>query len=153
MIKLGTNLPEHLIGTDQGALAEFLRAIKELGYGPEPYCIADALMYADGKPIVEMTNMALKITGLTREKLDAIWGAFSSSPPLSGEGPGEGFPPATASSPSPSSPTRTRTKPATSPPASVGRSGWPSGGTPGTGGTSASAWGSGSTPRRRSGFA
>ena len=27
MVKLGTNLPEHLIGTDQGALAEFLGAL------------------------------------------------------------------------------------------------------------------------------
>jgi probable F420-dependent oxidoreductase len=32
MVKLGTNLPEHLIGTDQGALAEFLRALEEMGY-------------------------------------------------------------------------------------------------------------------------
>ncbi len=32
MIKLGTNLPEHLIGKDQGALAEFLSAIEDLGY-------------------------------------------------------------------------------------------------------------------------
>ena len=32
--------------------------VKELGYGPEPFCIADALMYADGKPIVEITNMS-----------------------------------------------------------------------------------------------
>ena len=32
MIKLGTGLPEHLIGVDQGALAEFLRGIEELGY-------------------------------------------------------------------------------------------------------------------------
>ena len=31
-VKLGTNLPEHLIGQDQGALAEFLAAIEELGY-------------------------------------------------------------------------------------------------------------------------
>jgi probable F420-dependent oxidoreductase len=31
--KLGTNLPEHLIGTDPGALAEFLRALEDLGYG------------------------------------------------------------------------------------------------------------------------
>ena len=28
MIRLGTNLPEHLIGTDQGALAEFLRPLE-----------------------------------------------------------------------------------------------------------------------------
>ena len=33
MVKLGTNLPEHLIGTDHGALAEFLSGIEELGYG------------------------------------------------------------------------------------------------------------------------
>ena len=33
MVKLGTNLPEHLIGNDQGALAEFLAGVEELGYG------------------------------------------------------------------------------------------------------------------------
>jgi probable F420-dependent oxidoreductase len=33
MVKLGTNLPEHLIGTDQGALVEFLAGLEELGYG------------------------------------------------------------------------------------------------------------------------
>ena len=32
MVKLGTNLPEHLIGTDPGALTEFLQAIEGLGY-------------------------------------------------------------------------------------------------------------------------
>ena len=32
MVQLGTNLPEHLIGTDAGALAEFLTAIEDLGY-------------------------------------------------------------------------------------------------------------------------
>jgi 3-hydroxymyristoyl/3-hydroxydecanoyl-(acyl carrier protein) dehydratase len=49
--------------------------VKELGYRPEPYCLADALMYADGKPIVEITNMSLRMTGLTRERLEAIWSA------------------------------------------------------------------------------
>jgi probable F420-dependent oxidoreductase len=32
MVKLGTNLPEHLIGTDHGALAEFLSALESMGY-------------------------------------------------------------------------------------------------------------------------
>ena len=41
--------------------------VKELGYRPEPYCLADALMYADGKPIVEITNMSLRMSGLDRE--------------------------------------------------------------------------------------
>ncbi len=47
--------------------------IKELGYGPEPFCIADALMYADGKPIVEITNMSLRMSGLTRAMLETMW--------------------------------------------------------------------------------
>jgi acyl transferase domain-containing protein/3-hydroxymyristoyl/3-hydroxydecanoyl-(acyl carrier protein) dehydratase len=49
--------------------------VKEIGYRPEPYVIADALMYADGKPIVEITNMSLRYTGLTREHLRATWAA------------------------------------------------------------------------------
>ena len=40
--------------------------VRELGYRPEPFCVADALMYADGKPIVEITNMTLRMSGLTR---------------------------------------------------------------------------------------
>ena len=32
-IKLGTNLPEHLIATEPEALKDFLQAIEELGYG------------------------------------------------------------------------------------------------------------------------
>jgi probable F420-dependent oxidoreductase len=32
-VKLGTNLPEHLIGTDHGALAAFLQALEGLGFG------------------------------------------------------------------------------------------------------------------------
>jgi 3-hydroxymyristoyl/3-hydroxydecanoyl-(acyl carrier protein) dehydratase len=61
-------------------------SIKELGYGPEPYCVADALMYADGKPIVEIGNMTLRMTGLSREKLDAIWDSAPPSPPAAAGG-------------------------------------------------------------------
>jgi probable F420-dependent oxidoreductase len=32
MVKLGTNLPEHLLGKDQGALTAFLQGLEELGY-------------------------------------------------------------------------------------------------------------------------
>ena len=53
-------------------------SVRELGYGPEPFCVADALMYADGKPIVEITNMSLRMTGLSLEALKGIWGP---SPP------------------------------------------------------------------------
>jgi 3-hydroxymyristoyl/3-hydroxydecanoyl-(acyl carrier protein) dehydratase len=66
--------------------------IREIGYRPEPYVICDALMYADGKPIVEITGMSARLTGTTREQLEALW---SVSPPLPlGEGRGEGMKPA-----------------------------------------------------------
>ncbi|WZP00443.1 beta-ketoacyl synthase N-terminal-like domain-containing protein [Isosphaeraceae bacterium EP7] len=55
-------------------------SIKELGYGPEPYAIVDALMYADGKPIVEITDMSLRFEGLTLETLQATWAGRQASP-------------------------------------------------------------------------
>ncbi|MFM8275247.1 MAG: beta-ketoacyl synthase N-terminal-like domain-containing protein [Gemmata sp.] len=63
--------------------------VKELGYGPEPFCIADALMYADGRPIVEITNMTLRMSGLTREQLAATWAARPARPAPLAEGKGE----------------------------------------------------------------
>ncbi|MDF1580748.1 MAG: beta-ketoacyl synthase N-terminal-like domain-containing protein [Desulfuromonadales bacterium] len=48
-------------------------SIKELGYAPEPFAIGDALMFADGKPIVEIPNMSLRLAGLTREKVERLW--------------------------------------------------------------------------------
>ncbi len=53
--------------------ASYRVEIKEAGYRPEPYVIADALMYADGVAIVQMTNMSLQLTGLTREKVESLW--------------------------------------------------------------------------------
>jgi 3-hydroxymyristoyl/3-hydroxydecanoyl-(acyl carrier protein) dehydratase len=47
--------------------------IREIGYRPEPYVIVDALMYADGKPIVEITSMSARLTGTTKEQLLQIW--------------------------------------------------------------------------------
>jgi PfaB family protein len=65
--------------------------IREIGYRPEPYVIVDALMYADGKAIVEITNMSARLTGTTREKLQALWQAKRLLP-LQGEGrDGDGF--------------------------------------------------------------
>lgn len=48
-------------------------SIRELGYGPEPYAVCDALMYADGRPIVEITSMSVRLTGAGREQLAALW--------------------------------------------------------------------------------
>lgn len=64
--------------------ASYRVAIKEIGYrsGPQrpdgrseqvPYVLADALMYADGVAIVQMTNMSLQVTGLSRERMESIW--------------------------------------------------------------------------------
>ena len=53
--------------------AVFELAVKELGYRPEPYAIADATMYADGKPIVEVIDMSLRLTGMTREGVERLW--------------------------------------------------------------------------------
>jgi 3-hydroxymyristoyl/3-hydroxydecanoyl-(acyl carrier protein) dehydratase len=47
--------------------------IKELGYRPEPFAIADVLMLADGKPVVEITDLSVRLTGQTREGLRRLW--------------------------------------------------------------------------------
>jgi acyl transferase domain-containing protein/3-hydroxymyristoyl/3-hydroxydecanoyl-(acyl carrier protein) dehydratase len=47
--------------------------LQERGYRPEPYAIADALLYADGKPIVEITGLSLRLSGLDRERVTDLW--------------------------------------------------------------------------------
>jgi len=47
--------------------------IDRLGYDPEPFVIATASMFADGKHVVQMEGMSVCIKGLTKERLDAIW--------------------------------------------------------------------------------
>jgi acyl transferase domain-containing protein/3-hydroxymyristoyl/3-hydroxydecanoyl-(acyl carrier protein) dehydratase len=54
-------------------------AIKEMGDDPEPYAIADALIYADGKPIVEITDLALRLSGTDRDRLARLWDSATSS--------------------------------------------------------------------------
>ncbi|MDQ6975415.1 MAG: beta-ketoacyl synthase N-terminal-like domain-containing protein [Mariprofundaceae bacterium] len=49
--------------------------IKTLGYEPAPFAIVNALMFADGKPIVEITNMSACLRGLTQESVEALWQA------------------------------------------------------------------------------
>ena len=52
--------------------------VKQLGYRPEPFAIVDALMYADGKPIVEITDMSLRLSGQTKASIAQVWQAVSS---------------------------------------------------------------------------
>jgi 3-hydroxymyristoyl/3-hydroxydecanoyl-(acyl carrier protein) dehydratase len=55
--------------------------LKELGYRPEPYVVVDALMYADGRAIVEITGMSARLSGLTEERVLALWrGAGNAAP-------------------------------------------------------------------------
>lgn len=60
--------------------------IKALGYLPvthTPYVLADALMYADSKPIVHMKNMSLQLSGLTEDTLQKRWQLAQSNLPSS----------------------------------------------------------------------
>lgn len=47
--------------------------IRELGYGPEPYAIADADMLADGRHIVHFTGMSLALEGTDRGSIERFW--------------------------------------------------------------------------------
>lgn len=47
--------------------------ISEIGYGPEPFVVADAHMYADGRYIVMFRNMTMKMTGATRQEIESFW--------------------------------------------------------------------------------
>ena len=48
--------------------------IKERGYRPEPYVVVDAYMHADGKNVVEINSMSLRMTGWSKESVERIWG-------------------------------------------------------------------------------
>ncbi|MFO7577799.1 MAG: type I polyketide synthase, partial [Pelovirga sp.] len=55
-------------------------SIKELGYRPEPYAIVDALMFADGHPIVEIPDMSVRLAGLDRDQVEALWSTAAEKP-------------------------------------------------------------------------
>ena len=65
---------------DTTKLVTYEVSIKELGYDPEPFAIVDALMFADGKPVVEISDMSLRLTGASREQLEALWAGRSRAP-------------------------------------------------------------------------
>jgi 3-oxoacyl-(acyl-carrier-protein) synthase/3-hydroxymyristoyl/3-hydroxydecanoyl-(acyl carrier protein) dehydratase len=47
--------------------------IREMGYGPDAYAICDAVMYADGRAIVDIQDMSLCLHGLNAERVNATW--------------------------------------------------------------------------------
>ncbi|MBI3372079.1 MAG: type I polyketide synthase [Betaproteobacteria bacterium] len=60
---------------DTTKLVTYEISVKEIGCRPAPFVIADALMYADGKPIVEISDMSLRCAGATMETFRALWSA------------------------------------------------------------------------------
>jgi PfaB family protein len=57
--------------------------LKEIGYKDgdgTPYVLADALMYADGKAIVQMNNMSVQLSGLSKQKIETVWQNQSVAP-------------------------------------------------------------------------
>ncbi|NLX15117.1 MAG: type I polyketide synthase [Phycisphaerales bacterium] len=59
--------------TPQTRMVTYEVQIKEFGYNPEPYVIADAFMYSDDKMTVYFKDMALRIAGLSREQIENLW--------------------------------------------------------------------------------
>jgi len=47
--------------------------IKEIGYDPEPYVIADAHMFDDGQQIVMFKDMSMKMSGISRKEIESSW--------------------------------------------------------------------------------
>ncbi len=47
--------------------------IKEIGYNPEPFVIADAHMYAHDEHIVMFKDMSMKISGITKTEIEHSW--------------------------------------------------------------------------------
>lgn len=59
--------------TPETKKARYEIEIKEMGYAPEPYVIADAHMFSDNLRIVLYKNMGIKIKGLTKKDLESFW--------------------------------------------------------------------------------
>lgn len=55
------------------SVAGFEVEVREIGFMPEPYVVVDAMMLADGRQIVEMEGMSLKLVGLDEDKISRLW--------------------------------------------------------------------------------
>ncbi|MBI5062719.1 MAG: type I polyketide synthase, partial [Desulfatitalea sp.] len=61
----------------------YMVEIKEIGYHPEPYVVADAHMYADGHYIVFFKDMSMQMNGVTLPAIEDFWKSRrASKPPL-----------------------------------------------------------------------
>lgn len=65
-----------VLPTTKKALYEII--VKEIGYqaeGGAPYAIADAFMYADGKRIIHIHNMSIRMGGTSKAEIERLWNA------------------------------------------------------------------------------
>jgi 3-hydroxymyristoyl/3-hydroxydecanoyl-(acyl carrier protein) dehydratase len=62
-------------------------ALREIGYNPAPFAVADALMYADGRRIVAFEGLSLQLSGVTRHELEALWAPPRRRAPAAGTRP------------------------------------------------------------------
>jgi PfaB family protein len=67
--------------TEDTKAVQYEITLKEIGYKDDgtPYVLAEALMYGDHRAIVQMKNMSVQLSGLKREKLQALWANTPSS--------------------------------------------------------------------------
>lgn len=59
--------------TPQTRRVHYAVEIKEIGYHPEPYVIADAHMYADDRYIVFFKDMSMQMSGVDAGHIEAFW--------------------------------------------------------------------------------
>ena len=59
--------------TPETKKARYEIEVKEMGYRPEPYVVADAHMFSDDHRIVLYKNMGMKLVGLTRREIELLW--------------------------------------------------------------------------------
>ncbi len=62
--------------TESTKKVQYEITFKEIGYRNDngtPYALAEALMYADGRPIVQMNNISVQLSGLNKQKIENLW--------------------------------------------------------------------------------
>jgi len=69
-----------VLGSTKKAMYEIV--VKEIGYQADgtPYAIAEAFMYADGKRIIHIHNMSIRMGGATKQSIEALWSAAAAPP-------------------------------------------------------------------------
>lgn len=61
--------------TEETKAVQYEITLKEIGYKTDgmPYVLAEALMYGDHRAIVQIKNLTVQLSGLKRERLEALW--------------------------------------------------------------------------------